>query len=193
MEGGDGVDNLIGGLGDDLLTDLNGDDTLKGGDGDDTLSSGQGFGGDLNQGGRGNDFIIGGNDMTETFAGAGNDFVYAGDAEDAVFGDDGDDWIETGRGPFLLHLLVRVPYCPRGGGVHRPPAERPVPTGQTLLNVTVAFGVLVIGHGRRAGRQRRTMIRATSASPTCCSDCCRSGASVARGSSPSASSRSRTC
>jgi Ca2+-binding RTX toxin-like protein len=102
MEGGDGNDNLIGGLGDDLLTDLSGDDTLKGGDGDDTLSSGQGFAGDLNQGGRGNDFIIGGNDTTETFAGAGNDFVYAGDAEDTVFGDEGDDWIETGRGPFAL-------------------------------------------------------------------------------------------
>ena len=60
MQGGDGNDNHIGGLGDDILLDTNGDDTLKGGDGNDTLSSGQGFGGDLNQGGRGNDFIVDG-------------------------------------------------------------------------------------------------------------------------------------
>src|SRR4029077_16505192 len=102
LEGGDGVDNLIGRRGDYFLTDLVGDDVLKGGAGNDYLSSGQGFGGDLNQGGRGDDFIVGGNDMTETFAGEGNDFVFAGDAEDTVFGDGGDDWIEGGLGPFNL-------------------------------------------------------------------------------------------
>ena len=101
LEGGNGVDNLIGGLGDDILTDLGVlDDTLKGGDGNDYLSSGQGNGGDLNQGGRGNDFIVGGNDITETFGGPGNDFVFAGDDEDTVFGDDGDDWEDGGQGPF---------------------------------------------------------------------------------------------
>ena len=102
MEGGDGVDNLIGGLGDDIMNDLFGDDVLKGGDGDDAISSGQGFGGDLNQGGRGKDFIVDGNDMTETFGGPGNDFVLGGDDIDTVFGDDGDDWIEGGTGPFNL-------------------------------------------------------------------------------------------
>lgn len=102
MQGGDGNDHHVGGLGDDILQDLAGDDTLKGGDGDDALSSGQGFGGDLNQGGRGKDFVVGGNDITETFAGPGDDFVYAGEAEDTVFGDDGDDWIEDGKGPFSL-------------------------------------------------------------------------------------------
>ena len=66
MQGGDGNDNHIGGLGDDILLDTNGDDTLKGGDGNDTLSSGQGFAGDLNQGGRGNDFIDH-DDMAEAF------------------------------------------------------------------------------------------------------------------------------
>jgi Ca2+-binding RTX toxin-like protein len=102
MEGGDGVDNLIGGIGDDIMEDLFGDDTLKGGDGDDALSSGQGFGGDLNQGGRGKDFIANGNDITESFGGPGNDFVLGGDDIDTVFGDDGDDWIEGGIGPFNL-------------------------------------------------------------------------------------------
>ncbi len=102
MQGGDGVDNLIGGLGDDIMNDLFGDDVLKGGDGDDAISSGQGFGGDLNQGGRGKDFIVDGNDITETFGGPGNDFVLGGDDIDTVFGDDGDDWIEGGSGPFNL-------------------------------------------------------------------------------------------
>ena len=95
MQGGDGNDNHIGGLGDDILLDTNGDDTLKGGDGNDTLSSGQGFAGDLNQGGRGNDFIDH-DDMAEAFAGPGDDWVLGGPEDDTVFGDDGDDWIETG-------------------------------------------------------------------------------------------------
>ncbi|HWM06787.1 MAG TPA: peroxidase family protein, partial [Actinophytocola sp.] len=102
MQGGDGVDSLIGGLGDDIMNDLFGDDTLKGGDGDDALSSGQGFGGDLNQGGRGKDFIVDGNDLTEAFAGPGDDFVLGGDDIDTVFGDDGNDWVEGGAGPFNL-------------------------------------------------------------------------------------------
>jgi Ca2+-binding RTX toxin-like protein len=96
MEGGDGNDSLIGGLGDDILLDFNGDDTLKGGDGNDALSSGQGFGADLNQGGRGHDWIVGGNDFTESFGGPGNDFIYGSIATSTVFGDDGDDWIEAG-------------------------------------------------------------------------------------------------
>ena len=95
MQGGDGNDNHIGGLGDDILLDTNGDDTLKGGDGNDTLSSGQGFAGDLNQGGRGNDFIDH-DDMAEAFAGAGDDWFLGGPEDDTVFGDDGDDWLENG-------------------------------------------------------------------------------------------------
>ncbi|WP_345208585.1 peroxidase family protein [Fodinibacter luteus] len=95
MQGGDGNDNHIGGLGDDILLDTNGDDTLKGGDGNDTLSSGQGFAGDLNQGGRGNDFIDH-DDLAEAFAGPGDDYVLGGPEDDTVFGDDGDDWLENG-------------------------------------------------------------------------------------------------
>ena len=95
VQGGDGNDNHIGGLGDDILLDTNGDDTIKGGDGNDVISSGQGAGGDLNQGGRGNDFIDH-DDMAESFAGAGDDYVLGGPEDDTVFGDDGDDWLETG-------------------------------------------------------------------------------------------------
>ncbi len=101
-EGGDGNDHIIGGEGDDILTDLFGDEMIKGGPGNDTISSGRGFGGDLVLAGAGHDFIIGGNDMTETIAGAGNDFIFAGDDLDTVFGDEGDDWMEGGRGPFAL-------------------------------------------------------------------------------------------
>ncbi len=109
VQGGDGNDNHIGGLGDDILLDTNGDDTLKGGDGNDTLSSGQGFAGDLNQGGRGNDFIVHG-DLAEAFAGPGDDYVLGGPEDDTVFGDDGDDWIEngatvTGTGGGAFNLL----------------------------------------------------------------------------------------
>ena len=101
LEGGNGVDNIIGGLGNDILTDLGVlDDTLKGGGGNDVLSSGQGNGGDLPMGGLGDDFIIGGNDVTESFGGPGNDTIFAGDDEDTVFGDDGDDWEDGGKGPF---------------------------------------------------------------------------------------------
>ena len=109
MQGGDGNDNHIGGLGDDILLDTNGDDTLKGGDGNDTLSSGQGFAGDLNQGGRGNDFIDH-DDMAEAFAGPGDDWFLGGPEDDTVFGDDGDDWLEngatvTGTGGGAFNLL----------------------------------------------------------------------------------------
>ena len=109
MQGGDGNDNHIGGLGDDILLDTNGDDTLKGGDGNDTLSSGQGFGGDLNQGGRGNDFIDH-DDLAEAFAGPGDDWFLGGPEDDTVFGDDGDDWLEngasvTGTGGGAFNLL----------------------------------------------------------------------------------------
>ncbi len=98
MQGGDGNDNHVGGLGDDILLDTNGDDTMKGGDGNDAISSGQGFGGDLNQGGRGNDFIVHG-DLAEAFGGPGDDWILGGPEDDTVFGDDGDDWIENGATP----------------------------------------------------------------------------------------------
>ncbi|MEY4173227.1 MAG: hypothetical protein RI900_392 [Actinomycetota bacterium] len=101
-EGGDGNDHIIGGEGDDIITDLFGDEMIKGGPGNDTISSGRGFGGDLVLSGSGHDFVIGGNDMTETIAGPGNDFIFAGDDLDTVFGDEGDDWMEGGRGPFAL-------------------------------------------------------------------------------------------
>ncbi|MFM7684319.1 MAG: peroxidase family protein [Actinomycetota bacterium] len=101
-EGGDGNDHIIGGEGEDIITDLFGDEMIKGGPGNDTISSGRGFGGDLVLAGSGHDFVIGGNDATETIAGPGNDFIFAGDDLDTVFGDEGDDWMEGGRGPFAL-------------------------------------------------------------------------------------------
>ena len=74
LEGGDGNDNIEGGDGDDIITDLGGDDILKGNDGQrrhprrqraSTSSSAD----------AGSDFIITGEDVSETFAGTGNDFI----------------------------------------------------------------------------------------------------------------------
>ncbi len=178
VEGGDGNDNLIGGLGDDTLLDLNGDDNIKGGDGDDVISSGTGGGGDLNQGGRGRDYIIGGNDMTESFAGPGNDFVFAGDDMDTVFGDDGDDWIEGGRGPFnLLQGDNGAPFandlnrpattCSSGTAGSRTTTPRAGTTSCSpgpASSATRACGAST-GSPTRATRSRRTP---TCSSPGCC-------------------------
>ena len=102
MEGGAGNDSFIGGDGDDVLTDLFGEDNIKGGAGNDAISSGSGpF--DLVLGGAGHDFIVAGNDVTETFGGPGNDIMYTGAGATEAFGGAGDDWIEGGP---QLDLLV---------------------------------------------------------------------------------------
>ena len=102
MEGGAGNDNHLGGAGDDILTDTFGEDVIKGGDGNDAISGGSGpF--DLLQGNGGHDFIVAGNDVSETFGGSGNDIIYSGDGATEMFGGAGDDWIEGGP---QLDLLV---------------------------------------------------------------------------------------
>ena len=102
MEGGSGNDSHIGGAGDDILTDVFGEDNIKGGPGNDAISSGAGpF--DLVLGNEGHDFIVGGNDVTESFGGPGNDVIYSGDGATEMFGGAGDDWIEGGP---QLDLLV---------------------------------------------------------------------------------------
>jgi Ca2+-binding RTX toxin-like protein len=102
MEGGDGNDQFLGGDGDDILTDIFGTDVLKGGAGNDVLSSGPGPD-DLNQGGLGNDFIVAGSEVTETFGGPGDDIIFAGGGENEALGDTGDDWIQGGQ---MLDLLI---------------------------------------------------------------------------------------
>ena len=102
MEGGAGNDQFLGGEGDDILLDSFGEDNIKGGPGNDAISGGLGpF--DLLQGNEGNDYIVGGNDVSEVFGGPGNDVIYTGDGPTEAFGDTGDDWIEGGP---QLDLLV---------------------------------------------------------------------------------------
>ncbi len=64
IEAGSGNDNVIGGLGDDIVKDLFGDDVLKGGPDDDVITGGPGL--DLLQGNANDDFILAGNDQSET-------------------------------------------------------------------------------------------------------------------------------
>lgn len=116
MEGGSGNDQHLGGAGDDILTDSFGDDVIKGGPGNDAISGGAGAF-DLLQGNDGHDFIVAGNDFSETFGGPGNDIFYTGEAGTESFGGSGDDWIEGGP---QLDLLVgdennQFQDDPRGG------------------------------------------------------------------------------
>jgi beta-lactam-binding protein with PASTA domain len=98
FEGGAGNDSPVGGDGDDVLTDVFGDDVMKGGPGNDAISGGSGpF--DLLQGNEGDDFIVGGNDVSEIFGGSGDDVFYAGVGATEVFGGAGDDWFEGTDSP----------------------------------------------------------------------------------------------
>jgi hypothetical protein len=102
IEGGTGNDSPIGGAGDDILMDTFGEDVIKGGPGNDAISGGSGpF--DLLQGNEGHDYIVGGNDVSETFGGPGNDIIFTGEGATEAFGGAGDDWIEAGP---QLDLIV---------------------------------------------------------------------------------------
>jgi beta-lactam-binding protein with PASTA domain len=103
MEGGSGNDNHIGGAGDDVLTDLFGDDVMKGGPGHDAINGGAGpF--DLLQGNEGNDFVVGGNDLSEVFGGTGNDIIYMGKGLSESIGGAGDDWMEGTESPASIAI-----------------------------------------------------------------------------------------
>ena len=47
-------------------------------------------------GGRGDDFLNGGEDEDEAFGGQGNDILIGGDSTDEMLGNEGDDWFEGG-------------------------------------------------------------------------------------------------
>jgi hypothetical protein len=103
IEGGAGNDQHIGGAGDDILTDTFGDDVMKGGPGNDAISGGAGpF--DLLQGNDGNDFIVGGNDLSEVFGGIGNDVIYMGKGLSESIGGAGDDWMEGTESPASIAI-----------------------------------------------------------------------------------------
>jgi Ca2+-binding RTX toxin-like protein len=96
IDAGYGNDQVEAGDGDDIITDLGGDDVLKGNAGNDVIQGGNAVIADLLMGGPGHDFIINGEDASETFGGPGNDFIIGGNATEQSMGNEGDDWLEYG-------------------------------------------------------------------------------------------------
>ncbi|HLF96992.1 MAG TPA: peroxidase family protein, partial [Methylococcaceae bacterium] len=97
LEGGYGNDNIFGGAGDDIITDMGGDDVIHGEEGNDVIHAGANTGvGNLILAGPGKDFIITGEDFTETFAGPGDDFILGSRLDAFPNGNEGDDWLELG-------------------------------------------------------------------------------------------------
>ena len=116
LEGDGGNDAIIGGAGDDIITDSFGEDVLKGGPGHDAIRGGPFF--DLLQGNAGDDFIVQGNDLSETFGGSGDDVINGGNDSTIIFGGDGDDWIEGGNGADLLQGGNGDPFQNTATGGH---------------------------------------------------------------------------
>jgi Ca2+-binding RTX toxin-like protein len=84
-----GADQLIGGDGDDLLDAGAGNDTLNGGIGKDTLLGGDGD--DFLYGEDGADLLAGGSGGDTISGGIGNDELYGGTGNDGLYGNEGDD------------------------------------------------------------------------------------------------------
>ena len=116
LEGDGGNDAIIGGAGNDILTDSFGVDVLKGGPGNDALQGGPL--GDLLQGNAGDDFIVQGPDLSETFGGSGDDLIFGGAAAAIILGGDGNDWLEGGGQADLLQGGNANPFETDTGGGH---------------------------------------------------------------------------
>jgi Ca2+-binding RTX toxin-like protein len=114
LSGGDGNDHISGGAGDDTLLAAAGFDSLFGGDGNDKLYSRTtamaesfddggnvmdgGAGDDLVTGGRGNDSVVGGFGNDELYGSAGDDTLEGQDGNDYLSGNDGSDSLVAGAG-----------------------------------------------------------------------------------------------
>ena len=113
----DGDDYADGGASNDEVSGGNGNDIIDGGDGNDTLSAGAGN--DTLRGGAGNDklysrttdmaasFDDGGNIME---GGAGDDEVYGGNGNDTIDGGDGNDLLNGGEGNDTFHIRNQTQY-----------------------------------------------------------------------------------
>lgn len=87
IEGGDGIDSLIGNGGNDSLYGGAGNDSLNGGADSDNL-----YGGD------GSDTLIGGTEDDNLYGGAGNDTLEGNNGNDALQGNDGNDILNGSAG-----------------------------------------------------------------------------------------------
>ncbi|MEH2305400.1 Ig-like domain-containing protein [Nostoc sp.] len=94
LNGGNGIDVLLGSDYDDLLNGNNGADGLYGNKGNDILNGGKGN--DLLLGGQGNDILNGGDNADALYGGKGNDTLNGGAGADIFFFavGDGSDTIE---------------------------------------------------------------------------------------------------
>ena len=118
IEGGDGLDVLLGGTGNDTISGDAGNDWIQGGFGTDSLSGGLGNdtlygdgdddlieggdGVDVLSGGDGNDTLSGDGDGDLLQGGAGMDSLLGGAGNDTLYGNGDDDWIEGGDGVDVL-------------------------------------------------------------------------------------------
>ena len=110
LEGGDGVDHIVGSVGGDVLYGYAGDDTIEGGGGrdyaegglgDDTLDGGDGD--DVLFGGEGNDVLVGGHGNDNLAGNAGQDFLQGDVGDDFLEGGSGDDTLDGGVGADILY------------------------------------------------------------------------------------------
>jgi uncharacterized protein (TIGR03118 family) len=85
--GGEGNDQLDGGMRDDDLSGDAGRDRINGRSGDDAIS-----------GGEGNDVLTGSTGADSLFGDAGNDFLDGGEDDDVLVGGDGNDILKGGAG-----------------------------------------------------------------------------------------------
>lgn len=96
ISGGAGNDTVLGSEGDDTLSGEEGSDTIVGELGNDTIDGGSGK--DTLNGGDGNDVIAGGGGADRINGAEGDDVLRGEGGQDRIIGGAGDDLIEGGRG-----------------------------------------------------------------------------------------------
>ena len=115
INGGDGLDILIGGAGDNTINGGNQGDTIRGNAGDDTLNGEIGF--DSIYGGRGDDTITGGLGNDRMWGRLDNDTISGDGGNDQLWGNVGNDTLRGGTGNDRLHGGVGDDGLTGGGGV----------------------------------------------------------------------------
>ena len=101
VNGGSGLDTIVGDLGADTVRGGAEDDLVSGGDDDDVVSGGDGN--DLLNGDAGDDRLTGGLDNDSLIGLTGDDSLFGGFGNDALQGGDGDDVLQGGRGRDTLN------------------------------------------------------------------------------------------
>jgi hypothetical protein len=96
IDGGNHVDQLVGGDGNDLIHGYQQADHLSGGKGADAIYGDEGT--DALFGQDGNDWLDGGNGTDALYGGTGHDMLFGGNGDDALFGEEGNDCLWGGNG-----------------------------------------------------------------------------------------------